>query len=75
MCFLGDVGVIWCNYLGNNHFQTNKIDYVENLFGYYLHIIFSVLCTLSSCTHNMQIFAKLNTLTNLAIFNCIWIDV
>ena len=28
---LGDVGVIWCTYLGDSHFQTNVIDNVENL--------------------------------------------
>ena len=70
-CFLGDVGVIWCNFLGDSHFQTNVIDDVENLFDYYLHITFSVLCTLTSCTHYMQIYDKLSTydwvLTNIAI--------
>ena len=71
MCFLGDVRVICCNSLSDSHFQTNVIDDVENLFDYYLHIIFSVLCTLTSCTHYMQIYAKLNTydcvLSNMAI--------
>ena len=52
--FLGDVKVICRNSLGDSHFQTNVIDDVENLFDYYLHIIFSVLCTLTSCTHYMQ---------------------
>ena len=32
--FLGDVGVIWCNSLGDSHFQTYVIDNVE------LHLIF-----------------------------------
>ena len=50
-CFLGNVRVIRCNSLGNSHFQTNVIDDVENLFDHYLHIIFYVLCTLTSCTH------------------------
>ena len=70
-CFLGDVGVIWCNSLGDSHFQSNVIDDVENLFEYYLHITFSVLCTLTSCTHYTQIYAKLSTcdfvLTNMTI--------
>ena len=78
-CFLGVVRVTWCTSLGDSHFQTNVIDYVENLFDYYLHITFFVLCTLTSCIHYPQIFAKFCTydcvLTNLAIFNCIWIDV
>ena len=50
-CFLGDVRVIWCNSLGDSHFQTNVIDNVENLFDYYLRITFFVLYTLTSCTH------------------------
>ena len=57
-CFLGDVGVIWCNFLGYSHFLTNVIDDVENLFDYYLQYTFFVLCTLTSCTHYMQINAK-----------------
>ena len=78
-CFLGDVRVIGYNSLGDSHFQTNVIDDVGNLFNYYLHITYFVLCTLTSYTHYTQIFAKVYTydcvLTNLAIFNCIWIDV
>ena len=57
-CFIGDVGVIWYNFLDDSHFQTNVIDNVENLFNYYLHITFFVLCTHTSCTHYTQIFAK-----------------
>ena len=79
VCFLKDVRVIWCNSLCDSHFQINVIDDVENLFDYYLHITFSVLCTLTNCTHYTQIFAKLYTydcmLFNLAIHNCIWFDV
>ena len=60
-CFLRDVRVICCNSLGDSHFQTNVIDDVENLFDYYLYIIFSVLCTLISCTYYTQIYAKLST--------------
>ena len=69
----------WCNSLGDSHFKTNEIDDVENLFDYYLHITFSILCTLTSCTHYMQIFAKSSTwdcvLSNSTIFNCIWTNV
>ena len=54
-CFLGDVRVIWCNYLGDSHFQTNVIDDIENLFNYYLHITFYVSHKLASCTHHTQI--------------------
>ena len=60
-CFLRYVRIILYNSLGNSHFQTNVIDFVENLFDYYLYITFSVLCTLISCTHYTQIFAKLST--------------
>ena len=79
VCFLGDVRVIWCNFLVDSHFQTNVIDDVETLLNYYLHTTFSILCIHTSCTHYMQTFAKLCTydcvLTNLVIFNCIWSDV
>ena len=28
-CFVGDVGVIWCNSLGDNHFQIYVMNNVE----------------------------------------------
>ena len=37
-CFLGDVTVIWCNYLGESHFQTYVVNNVEIVIDYYLHI-------------------------------------
>ena len=78
-CYLGNMRVIWCNFIGDSHCQTNVIDDVEILFNYYLHITFSVLCSHISCTHYTQTFAKLCTydcvLTNLAIINCIGFDV
>ena len=71
--------VIWCNSLGDNHFQTNVIDDVENLFNYYLHIIFYVSYTFTSYTHYTQISVKLCTydcvLTNVAIQNYTKCDV
>ena len=36
--FLGDVGVIGCNSLGDSHFQTYVIDNVEIVLIFYLHI-------------------------------------
>ena len=39
-CFLEDVRVIWCNSLGDSHFQTYVIDNVEIVFNFYLHITF-----------------------------------
>ena len=78
-CFLGNVRDIFCNFLDDSHFQTNVIDDVENLFDYYLHITFFVLCTLTSCTHYTQINAKFCTydcmMTNLVIFDYSWSDV
>ena len=74
VCFLGDVGVIWCNSLGDSHFQTYVIDNVEIVFNFYLHITFYVSHTLTSCTHHKQIFVKLCTcdwvLIFVAIQNC-----
>ena len=54
-CFLGDVRVIGCNSLGDSHFQTNVIENVEHLITFCLHITYFVFCTLTSCTHYMQI--------------------
>ena len=51
VCFLRDVRVIWYRVIDNNHFQTNVIEVVENLFNYYLHITSYVSHTLTSCTH------------------------
>ena len=37
-CFLGDMGVIECNSLGESHFQTYVMNNVEIVIDYYLHI-------------------------------------
>ena len=37
-CFLGDVRVIWCNSLGDSHFQTYVMNFVEIVIDYYLLI-------------------------------------
>ena len=37
-CFLGDVRVIWCNSLGDSHFQTYVMNFVEIVIDYCLHI-------------------------------------
>ena len=50
-CFL-DLGVIWCNTLGDNHFQTYVMNNVEILIDYYLQINFYVSHTLTSWTHH-----------------------
>ena len=50
--YLGDVGVIWCNSLGDSHFQTYVMNNVESVFILYLHITLWVSHTLTSCTHH-----------------------
>ena len=52
-CFLGDVRVIWCNSLGDSHFQTCVMNNVELLIDYYLHITVYVSHTFTSCTYHM----------------------
>ena len=36
---LGDVGVIWCNSLGDSHFQTYMMNFVEIVIDYYMYLI------------------------------------
>ena len=50
-CFLGDLGVIWCNYLGDSHFQIYVMNNVEIVIDYYLHITSHVSHVVTSCTH------------------------
>ena len=50
-CFLGDVGVIWCNSLGDSHFQTYVMNNVEIVIDYYLHITSHISHAVTSCTH------------------------
>ena len=50
-CFLGDVEVIWCNSLGNSHFQIYVMNNVEIVIDYYLHITSHVSHAVTSCTH------------------------
>ena len=47
-CFIGDVWVIWCNFLGDSHFQIYVKNNVEIVIDYYLHITPYVV---TSCTH------------------------
>ena len=60
-CFLRDVGVIWCNSLGNSHFQTYMMNNVESVFTICLHITLWVSHTLTNCTHYKQNFVKFGT--------------
>ena len=55
-CFLGDVRVIWCNSLGNSHFQTYMMNNVEIVIDCYLHITSHVSHAITSCTHYTSYF-------------------
>ena len=48
---LGDVRVIWCNSLGNSHFQIYVMNNVEIVIDYYLYITSHVSHVVTSCTH------------------------
>ena len=50
-CFLGDVGVIWCNSLGDSLFQILCDEFVEIVIDFYLHITSHVFQAFASCTH------------------------
>ena len=50
-CFLGDVRVIWCNSLGNSHFQIYVMNNVEIVIDYYLHFTSHVSHAVTNCTH------------------------
>ena len=50
-CFLGDVGVIWCNSLGDNYSQIYVMNNVEIVLDYYLQITPHVSHAFTSCTH------------------------
>ena len=50
-CFLGVLGVIRCNFLGDSHFQTYVMNNVEIVIDYYLRIISHVSYTVTSSTH------------------------
>ena len=63
-CFLGDMGVIWCNTLGDSFFQTYVMNNVEIVINYYLHITSHVS---HAVTLYKLFFAKLST------WNCVWI--
>ena len=50
-CFLGDVGVIWCNSLGDSLFQIYVMNFVDFIIDCYSHIISHVSQVFASCTH------------------------
>ena len=61
-CFLGDVGVIWCNSLGDSHSQIYVMNNVEIVLYYYLQITSHLSHAFTSLhTHHKLFFAKLCT--------------
>ena len=54
VCFLGDVGVIWCNSLGDSHFQTYVMNFVEIMINHYL-LITSHVSQAILVTHTTQV--------------------
>ena len=50
-CFLGDIRVIWYNFLGDSFFQTYVMNFLEIVIDYYLHITSHVSQAITSCTH------------------------
>ena len=64
-CFLGDVGVIWCNSLDDSHFQTYVMNTIEIIIDYYLHITSHVSHAVTSCTHYTS-YSLLNLVYEIA---------
>ena len=48
---LGDLGVIWCNSLGDSLFQIYVMNFVKIVLDYYSHITLHVSQGFASCTH------------------------
>ena len=45
------MGVIWCNSLGDGHFQIYVMNFVEIVIDFYFHITLHVSQAFPSCTH------------------------
>ena len=52
---LGDVRVIWCTSLGDSHFQTYLMNYVEIVIDHYLLITSHVSQAFASCTQQVTL--------------------
>ena len=63
--FLGDVGVIWCNSLGDNLFQIYVMNFVEIVLDYYSHIT----------SHISQVFANCIHYTSYSLLNFVYVIV
>ena len=55
-CFLGDIGVIWCNSLGDSHSQICVMNNVKIGLDYYLQITSHVSHAVTSCIHFTSYF-------------------
>ena len=64
--FLGDVGVIGCNSLGDSYFQTYVMNNVEIVIDYYLLIT-------SHVSHAFTSFTHFTCYSLLSIWNSVWI--
>ena len=64
-CFLGDVGVIWCNSLGESLFQIYVMNFVEIVLNYYSHIT----------SHISQVFANCIHYTSYSLLNFVYVIV
>ena len=53
-CFLGDVGVIWSNSLGDSHLQTYVMNFVKIVINLYLFIT-SLVSQAILVTHTTQV--------------------
>ena len=49
---LGDVGVIWCNSLGDSPFKFYVMNFVDFVIDFCSHITSHVSQVFASCTHN-----------------------
>ena len=50
-CFLGNVGIIWCNSLGDSLFKIYVVNFVEIVLDFYLHITLHVSQAFASYAH------------------------
>ena len=60
-CFLGDVRVIWCNSLGDSHFQTYVMNFVEIVIDYYL----------LNTSHVSHVFISYTNYTSYSLLNLV----
>ena len=69
-CFLGSMRVIWCNSLGDSHFQIYVMNNVKIVIDYCLLITSHVYHVVSSCIHFTSY-----SLLSFVHENCVWTSV